>query len=288
VAPSADRRNRALERLFTPSDSSAVSKESVLKIRGLTKNFGGLRSLDNVALSIHPGEVVALIGPNGAGKTTLINCITGLLPADAGTVSLGAERIERWPAHQISARAGIRRTFQSPRVLPGLTVRENVLLGEHDQIAGGLAAAVLRLPGPRRTEREAVERAQLAIEIVGLERLSEAIASDLPYGFQRRAEVARALVARPRVLLLDEPAAGLSEAEAADLKSLLLRLAAERVCSVLVVDHNMPFVMGMVHRVVVLSFGQVIAEGTPDEVQRDERVIEAYFGRRRAKEAPSS
>jgi branched-chain amino acid transport system permease protein len=277
--PTPEERDGAMAELFA---LDRLGQEPVgLMIDGLSKAFGGLRSLNDVRMAVEPGEVVALIGPNGAGKTTLLNCLTGLTRPDTGSIRLGPDEIQRWPAHEISSRARIRRTFQTPRVLSGLSVQENVMLGEHSRIKGGLGSAVFRLPAARSSERCSAERVARALDIVGLRDVAGARATDLPYGYQRRVEVARALVAAPRVLLLDEPAAGLSEDEARDLKDLLLALSAQHACSILVVDHNMPFVMGMAHRIVVLSFGQVIAEGRPEEVQRDERVIEAYFGSRR-------
>ncbi|MDX6714655.1 MAG: branched-chain amino acid transport system ATP-binding protein livM [Baekduia sp.] len=253
-------------------------EEAHLKIVDLAKHYGGVKSVDGVSLEIRPGETVALIGPNGAGKTTLLNCVSGLVRRTSGSVVVNGQRIDGWSPQRIAAEGRIRRTFQTPRVLPGMSVMANVLIGLHAEIAGGLGSALLRLPAGRRSEREARARAMTALEVVGLADVAGAIASDLPYGLQRRVELARALVANPSILLLDEPVAGLSTEEADALKEILRDVVRTTGCSVVFVDHNMPFVVDMADRIVVLNFGRLLTSGTAAEIQAHPQVIEAYLG----------
>lgn len=258
--------------------SAPRQTDACLRIRDLAKHYGGVRSVDGVSFEVRAGETVALIGPNGAGKTTLLNCISGLVRPTRGTIELDGARIERWPAHAVAVRARIRRTFQTPRVLPGMTVTENVLLGLHADISGGVVAAATRWPGSRASERRAAEHVRRALEEVGLGGMGETVASDLAYGLQRRVELARALVAEPAILLLDEPVAGLSQTEADELRDILRDVARTSGCAVVFVDHNMPFVVGLAERIVVLHFGRLLATGTPAEIQANAEVVEAYLG----------
>jgi branched-chain amino acid transport system ATP-binding protein len=250
--------------------------EPALKIVGLNKSFGGLRATSDVSFEITNGTVTALIGPNGAGKTTVFNLITNLFRPDAGDVYLYSQRINDLPPRQI-AELGLIRTFQSARVFPGMTVMENILAGRHRLVRTGPWAHLFWLPGARREERELADRAQALLELVKLSRFRDAHAADLPMGAQKLLEVVRALMAQPRLLLLDEPAAGLNDTETAELAA-LLRAIRESGITVLVVEHNMSLVMNVADQIVVLETGSVIASGTPDEIQRNQRVITAYLG----------
>jgi len=247
-----------------------------LEARGLQKSFGGLRATDDVSFSVEPGSITALIGPNGAGKTTVFNLITNLFTADAGEVRFHEQRIDGLSPARI-ANLGLIRTFQTARVFPGMTVLENVLAGRHRMVKQGLVQQALWLPASRREERDLAARADALLDLVLLSRYRDTHATELPMGAQKLLEVLRALMAQPRVLLLDEPAAGLNDTETAELAALLLAIR-ESGITVLVVEHNMSLVMGVADHIVVLEAGAVIATGTPQEIQRNERVIRAYLG----------
>lgn len=251
---------------------------SELRVEGLSKHFGGVTALDGVSFAVSPGEVVALIGPNGAGKTTLVNCVSALTAPDGGEIYLGDENITAWSPHVTSTRGRIRRTFQHSRVLEGLSVLDNLLIGLHDDVRSSSLRAILKTRRHRRQEGDARRRALAAMELVGLSGMSTRVATELPYGQQRRVELARALVAQPRVLLLDEPAAGLADAEVRQLQQLLRQLTTEFDFGVLVIEHNVPFVMDVADRVVVMNFGKIIADGPPNLVRRDPEVMEVYLG----------
>jgi branched-chain amino acid transport system ATP-binding protein len=238
----------------------------MLELNHVSKSFGGLKVIDQVSFRVQAGSRTALIGPNGAGKTTLFNLVSGVYPVDAGSVRLEGEDITLLPA-RLRIRRGLARSFQNVRLMPHLSTVENVMLGEHWR-AKPLALAQGRRAG---------EAARAALAAAGLGDYPGQVVSNLPYGVQKRIEVVRALAARPKLLLLDEPAAGLNPAEAEALSKLLERASAEGI-TLLVVEHNMHFVRRLCDRVVVVNFGRKLFEGTPDEVHRDPAVREAYLG----------
>lgn len=249
----------------------------LLAVQGLSIRFGGLRAVDTVDLSVRSGEILGLVGPNGAGKTTTFNAISGLLPPDAGRIRFKGDDIAGLPPEIINAR-GIARTFQNVRPFAELSVKENVQMGAYGAGFCGVLACALRLPRYRRLEHLATSRAEKWIERFGLTEYADFPSTALPLGLQRVAEIARAMTAYPDLLLLDEPAAGLNELEKQALSTLLVALNAETGCAVLLIDHDMTLVMGLVHRVVVLDFGRKIADDVPARVAADPRVVAAYLG----------
>ena len=249
---------------------------SLLETAGLTRRFAGLTAVDQVDLAVTEGSIHAVIGPNGAGKTTLFNLISGLVPPSDGAIRFAGQDISQLPVHR-RAGLGMARTFQNIRIFASMTVLENVLTGLHSSLDSGLGAVILRLPGFRRAESDAVSRARAMLELVGLTDKAESRAAALPYGDQRRLEIARALASSPRLLLLDEPAAGMNPAETDALKALVRRIR-EAGTTVLLVEHDMGFVMDLSDRITVLTFGRRIFEGTPLEVRQETSVIEAYLG----------
>jgi branched-chain amino acid transport system ATP-binding protein len=250
--------------------------ESALKVVNVSKRFGGLAAISDVSLEVPDGSLTALIGPNGAGKTTLFNLITNLSPSTAGEMFFYGTTLARLSSGDIAG-LGLIRTFQTARVFPGMTVLENVMVGGHNQVRRNVVQQMLWLPPARSEERQLMAKAAALLDMVGLSRFRHEAATDLPMGAQKLLEVIRALMARPRMLLLDEPAAGLNDSETAELAS-LLRAVRNSGVTVMVVEHNMSLVMGIADRVMVLDAGSLVASGTPQEIRQNPRVIEAYVG----------
>ena len=259
---------------ITHGDSAVAD---ILEVHALSKTFGGVKATDNVSFAVRDGTITALIGPNGAGKTTLFNLITNIYPADAGEVMFLGDPIRGVPPMAVAG-LGLIRTFQSARVFPGLTVLENVLAGRHRLVKSSSASQMLWTSKSRAEERELRARALAMLELVGLAKFRDTHAVDLPMGAQKLLEVVRALMSQPRLLCLDEPAAGLNDTETEELAILLRAIRAAGI-AVLVVEHNMSLVMNVADHIVVLDAGTVIAAGTPSEVQSNVKVIEAYLGR---------
>ena len=252
----------------------------LLEVRKLSKHFGGLAAVDDVDFHADEGEVVSVIGPNGAGKTTLFNIVTGFYTHEEGEVRFDGHNIAGLKPNQIT-RLGIARTFQTVRLFPAMTVLENAMVGQHSRSRAGLFGAVLRLRGTVAEEKQIEERAREALGFFGNNLLSRAddLASGLAYADRRRLEVARAMATQPKLLLLDEPTAGMNAREKDEIIDLVSRLRDERAYTVVLIEHDMPVVRGVSDRVVALDFGRKIAEGTYEEISRDERVIEAYLGK---------
>jgi len=255
-----------------------AQNKPILEITGLSHNFGGLRALNDFSLRLEPGELAGLIGPNGAGKTTVFNLITGVFPISQGSILFQGQDISAWRSHRITA-AGIARTFQNIRLFKELSVLDNVRLGAFSQHGYSLLDALRRSRGFRAEEAQLVQRAYELLERFNLGRYAETPARHLPYGEQRRSEMARALISRPKLLLLDEPAAGMNQSESEDLIRLIRELKDEFGLTILLIEHQMRVVMNLCQRVTVLDFGETIAQGSPREIHRHPAVLEAYLGR---------
>jgi branched-chain amino acid transport system ATP-binding protein len=249
----------------------------LLATDSLCKCFGGLKAVDCLDTAVEEGKITALIGPNGAGKTTAFNLVTGILPVTSGAVRFRDTVITGLPPHRIAA-LGIARTFQNIRIFPNMTVHENVMVGLHTRSRREFTATAFRLPGTGKEERFIREEAMNQLRFVGLEHMAEANAASLPFGLQRMLEIARALASNPRLLLLDEPAAGLNSQETVRLGEIIRRIL-DRGVTVFIVEHDMELVMRISHSVIVLDNGRLIACGTPSEIQDNPEVIAAYLGR---------
>ena len=258
-----------------------MASEPILQVNDLTMDFGGLRALDHLDLEIHQGEIVALIGPNGAGKTTFFNCLTGIYPPTEGEMLVrpadGKSRKLNGLKPNYVTEAGMARTFQNIRLFQNMTVLENVMIGRHCRTSAGLIGAIAKNRSQRKEEKKIVEDSYAVLEKIGLAEFVNEFAKNLPYGAQRRLEIARAMATEPFLLLLDEPAAGMNPKETADLMDLILKIR-DTGLDIFLVEHDMQLVMGISDMITVLDYGQKIAEGTPREIQNNEAVIEAYLG----------
>jgi branched-chain amino acid transport system ATP-binding protein len=251
----------------------------LLEVDGITKTFGGLTALDKVSFKVDPGKIVGLVGPNGSGKSTLINVLSAVDLPDAGEVSLRGKKLKGLAPYAVT-RAGVARTFQNLQIFKGLTVGQNVLVGRNCRMRSTVFGSVFGLPFAKREEQEAAAQALSLLALVGLERFVDEPTTALSHGQLRLLEIARALASVPSILMLDEPCAGLSQEES-DKLAVVIRKVAEQGTGVIVIEHNMRFVMGLVDYIVVLNFGRKIAEGTADAVRENEDVISAYLGRNR-------
>ena len=272
--------------------SSNKATSPILSVERLTMRFGGLAAIDDLSLDVPAGKITAVIGPNGAGKTTFFNCLTGFYKPTVGSVRLnhpqrGTMRLETLPSHQVARQAQVVRTFQNIRLFPKMTVLENLIVAQHNQLQAASRfsiAGLFGLPSYRAAEAKAMEKAVGWLERLNLIDKADLAAGDLPYGTQRRIEIARALCVDPILLCLDEPAAGLNPRESGELNELLTHLANDEGVSILLIEHDMSVVMKVSDHICVLNYGRKIAEGTPYEIQNDSNVIKAYLGEEDADE----
>jgi branched-chain amino acid transport system ATP-binding protein len=254
----------------------------ILDVKGLSMDFGGLRALDRLDLDVEEGEIVALIGPNGAGKTTFFNCITGIYPPTEGDMLISPpgtrqKSLNGLKPNQVTKR-GLARTFQNIRLFPNMTVLENVMIGRHCRMSAGIAGAIFRGPSTVREEKEVVRDSYVILEKIGLTDFVNEFAMNLPYGAQRRLEIARAMATEPFLLLLDEPAAGMNLQETKELDDLIIWIRDNEKISILLIEHDMKLVMSLSDRIFVVDYGRKIAQGTPEEIKNNSAVIKAYLG----------
>ena len=249
----------------------------LLEVSGLTMRFGGLLAVDGVELSVEPGQIVSMIGPNGAGKTTVFTCLTGFYKPSGGKIVFDGQEIQGLPGFRV-ARRGMIRTFQHVRLFKEMTVVENLLVAQHQHMNTSMLAGLFKTPSYRRSEREAMERAAYWLERVDLHEFANREANTLAYGQQRRLEIARCMVTQPKLLMLDEPAAGLNPRETDDLKALIAELRDNHQLTVLLIEHDMKLVMSISDKIVVINQGRPLAAGTPEEIKQNPDVIKAYLG----------
>ncbi len=255
-----------------------ISTTPLLQVSGLTMRFGGLLAVNNVELTLNQGEIVSLIGPNGAGKTTIFNCLTGFYKPTSGAILYRDKHLEGLPGQAI-ARLGVIRTFQHVRLFKEMTVIENLLVAQHQHLKSGIFSGLLKTPAFRRAEADALDNAVNWLERVNLSEFANRQAGNLAYGQQRRLEIARCMVIRPEILMLDEPAAGLNPKETNDLDELIAELRSHHNVSILLIEHDMGFVMNICDRIVAINFGKFLAMDTPKNIQKNPAVQEAYLGK---------
>lgn len=253
------------------------TREKVLEVRNLGIDFGGLTAVNNLDLDIYKGEIYGLIGPNGAGKTTVFNMLTKVYQPTRGTIKIAGEGMNKLNPVQAN-QVGVARTFQNIRLFSNMSVLDNVKTGMHNELKYGLFTSILRLPKYYKLEKESTQKAMELLKIFGLDQFADLTAGNLPYGAQRRLEIARALATDPKLLLLDEPAAGMNPQETEDLMDMIRKIRNHFDISILLIEHDMKLVMGICERITVLNFGQVLAQGLPQEIQSNSEVIKAYIG----------